>query len=443
MPTTVELVQELIRNKCVNDGSPGSGHEERSVSTLTDFFGVKGEVFEPIRGRQSVVYRVQGTDPDAPALALVPHLDVVPAASTGWTVDPFSAEIADGFIWGRGAIDMLNVTAAMAQVFKPYLTGEATMPGDLIFAAVADEENAGKLGAGPLVEDHWPLVEAEYLLTEVAYPAIAGKAGPLYPVAVGEKGIHWTKMETDGTPGHGSAPYGVDNALKPLSEAVHGLFATPAPVQITAEWQEFVAAIDLPDNLVAALVDPDRIDEAIDAVAVEEPTLARYIHAVTHLTVSPNIVRGGTKTNTVPEAAYAELDIRILPGMETEYVYEHLRRAAGAVASQISLSRIAGQPATISPRGNPLWDSIVSGIETHTGSRAVLPTMMTGATDARFWRAKGTIAYGVGLHDDAIGFGEFLSLFHGRDERVSIRSVDLTTELLATVLAGFATKTGA
>ena len=125
------------------------------------------------------------------------------------------------------------------------------------------------------------------------------------------------------------------------------------------------------------------------------------------------------------------------------WVKAFLRRAAGAVASQISLSRIAGQPATISPRGNALWDSIVSGIETHTGSRAVLPTMMTGATDARFWRAKGTIAYGVGLHDDAIGFGEFLSLFHGRDERVSIRSVDLTTELLATVLAGFATKTGA
>lgn len=411
------------------------------MSTLQAFFGVDGLVFEPAPGRQSVVYRVSGTHPGAPTLALVPHLDVVPASPTGWTVDPFAAEISDGFVWGRGAVDMLNVTAAMAQVFKRYLTGEETMPGDLIFAAVADEENAGGLGAAPLVEDHWSLVGADYLLTEVAYPSIQGKNGPLYPVAVGEKGPHWTRLETVGTPGHGSAPYGATNALKPLTEALQGIFRTPTPVKIGEEWREFVSAIDLPPEVAAALVDPDKVDEAIKAMAINDPTLARYIHAVTHLTVSPNLVRGGNKTNIVPEAAFAELDIRTLPGMDRDFVNTHLRRAAGAVASQLSLSPIADQAATVSSQDNPLWDAIVSGIEAHTGSTAVLPTMMTGFTDARFWRAKGTIAYGVGLHDDAIGFGEFLSLFHGRDERISIRSVDLTTDLLATVLAGFATRT--
>ena len=153
MTTTVELLQQLIRNQCVNDGTVGSGHEHRSVRTLLDFFGVDGEIFEPAPGRQSLVYRIPGTQSGSPSLALVPHLDVVPVSSKGWSADPFAADIADGFVWGRGAIDMLNVTAAMAQVFKPYLTGEASMQGDLIFAAVADEENGGSYGAAPLVED--------------------------------------------------------------------------------------------------------------------------------------------------------------------------------------------------------------------------------------------------------------------------------------------------
>ena len=435
--TTVELLRELIRNRCVNEGSPDSGHEVRSVSTLRDFFGVDGEVFEPSPGRQSLVYRVAGTDPRAPSLALVPHIDVVPASPTGWTVDPFSAEIADGFIWGRGAIDMLNVTAAMAQVFKPYLSGELTTPGDLVFAAVADEENAGRYGPGPLVADHWSLVGADYLLTEVAYPSIPGRDGPLYPVAVGEKGPHWTRLETTGTPGHGSAPYGTDNALDPLTEALHGVFNTAAPVQIGPEWREFVAAIDLPDEVASALVDPEKVDGAIDAIAVEDPTLARYIHAVTHLTVSPNVVQAGVKANVVPEVAYAEVDIRTLPGMDRDFVDAHLRKAAGTAAGRLAMTPIADHPATVSSRENPLWDAIAAGIETHTGSTNVVPTMMTGFTDARFWRAKGTIAYGVGLHDDAIGFGEFLSLFHGRNERISVGSVDMTAQLLASVLTGF------
>ena len=436
--TTVELLQELIRNRCVNDGSTDSGHEERSVATLREFFGAEGEIFEPAPGRQSVVYRVPGTQAGAPTLALVPHLDVVPANPTDWSVAPFSAEIANGFVWGRGAIDMLNIAAAMAQAFKPYLNGEATMPGDLIFVAVADEENAGYYGAAPLVEDRWSLVGADYLLTEVAYPSIPGQNGPLFPVAVGEKGPHWTRLETTGTPGHGSAPYGADNALDPITEALHGLFQTPAPVHIGDEWQEFVAAIDLPGDLAAALVDPERVDEAIDGIAIDDPTLARYIHAVTHLTVSPNLLQGGIKANVVPDSAYAVVDVRTLPGMDRDSVNTHLRRAAGAVADRLALTPIADHPATVSSCDNPLWDAVVSGIETHTGSTAVIPTMMTGFTDARFWRAKGTIAYGVGLYDDAIGFGEFLSLFHGRDERVSLASVDLTTELLITILAGFA-----
>ncbi len=440
MPTvneTVELLQQLIRNQCVNDGTPESGHEHRSVSTIADYLGSSGEIYEPRPGRQSSIYRIPGSTPGAPTLALVPHLDVVPVNRDGWSVDPFAAEISDGFLWGRGAVDMLNLTAAMVTAFRPYLTGEKTLPGDLILAAVADEENSGLLGAKPLVEERWDMVGADYLLTEVAYPALQSDSGPVYPISVGEKGPYWTVMTAAGTPGHGSAPYGSDNALEPLVSALHGLFSTPMPVAITDEWREFVDGLEFDEDLAAALVDPDRVDGAIDRLAVDDPTFARYVHAATHLTVSPNKAWGGVKANVVPDSAMAEVDLRALPGMDRTYVDQHLRKAMGAGADRIQLEPMSDHLPITSPRGNVLWDAIVDSIETHTQSRRVVPTLMTVATDARFWRKRGTIAYGVGLFDDSVGFGEFLSLFHGHNERVSVESVTRTTDLLGTVLARF------
>ena len=169
----LELLQALIRNRCVNDGSPASGHEARSVATLEAYFGASGEVVEPAPDRQSVVYRIPGSDPAAPCLLLMGHLDVVPVTEEGWSVDPFGAEVIDGMVWGRGAVDMLNLTAAMAVVFKPYLTGESPPPpGDLVYLAVADEEEGGGLGAGWLMDHRPELIECDYVLTEVASPAI-------------------------------------------------------------------------------------------------------------------------------------------------------------------------------------------------------------------------------------------------------------------------------
>lgn len=434
---TAELVRRLIQNQCVNDGTPASGHEHRSVSTLVEYLGAAGEIVEIEPGRQSLIYRVPGSDPAVPSLALVPHLDVVPVNPAGWSVDPFAAEISDGFIWGRGAVDMLNLTAAMATVFRPYLNGDKEMAGDLVFAAVADEENSGLLGAKHLVEERWDLVGADFLLTEVAYPALSTPAGPCYPISVGEKGPYWTSMVSSGTPGHGSAPYGSDNALEPMVAALAGLFATPMPVAITDEWREFVAGLDLDAGLADALTDPDRVDGAIDRMAVDDPAFARYVHAATHLTVSPNKFTGGVKANVVPDDATAEVDLRALPGMDREFVDQHLRKAMGSAGDRIELVPMADHPASSSPRPNPLWDAIVDSIEVHTGSRRVVPALMTVATDARYWRARGTVAYGVGLFDERIGFGEFLSLFHGHDERVSVESVNRTTDLLGTVLARF------
>lgn len=433
----VTLLQTLIRNACVNDGTEESGHEYRSVATLQEYFGVEGEIFEQVPGRQTLIYRVTGTDPDAPSLGLAPHTDVVPADPTGWTRDPFAAEIVDGFVFGRGAIDMLNVTAALAVAARPYIRGEVRPKGDLLFVALADEEAGGRLGAFPLVNEHWDKVAVDYMLTEVAYPPVSYAKEKTVPVATGEKGAFWSILTATGTPGHGSAPYRSDNALRKMVEAVNGIFAEPMPVAITHEWVEFVAAMDLPSDLKEALIDPDRVDDAIDELALDDPLFAKYAHAVTHLTISPNLMQAGMKTNIIAPTARADIDIRSLPGMDRSYVESLLFKAMGGVRDEIDIDSVMDFDSTVSSVDNPLWEAIADSVEVIEGHRRLMPATMPVSTDARFWRHKGTVAYGVGLYDDRLGFSEMLGLFHGHDERVSIESVDRTTRLYVAVLDRF------
>lgn len=433
----VELLQILIRNRCVNDGTPDSGDEERSVASLAAYFGEAGEVVEPHPGRQSVVYRVPGRVKDAPALVLLPHLDVVPVTAGGWTRDPFGGVVADGFVWGRGAIDMLNLTAAMAAVFKRYLTGEvAPLPGDLVYAAVADEEAGGRLGAEWLVANRPELVSGEYLLTEIATPHVSAAGG--VPVTVAEKGPWWRILRTSGTPGHGSQPYATDNALVPLADAITRLAATPTPVAISPEWRAFVAGARFDDDVTARLLDPDQVDAAIEELRTADEGMARWAHACTHLTIAPTVLRAGSKHNVVPDAGEGHLDVRLVPGQDGTTVADHLRKVLGPdLLDRIEID--AGIEAL--PNGSPmegaLWEAIGDAAGELTGSRRRLPMLIPVTTDARFFRARGVTAYGVGLFDDRMSFGEMLSLFHGHDERVSIGSLERTTQFLETTLARF------
>ncbi len=432
---TIELLQALIRNACVNDGTVGSGHEYRSVETLNDYFGVGGTVFEPLPGRQSLLHRIEGTDPAAPSLLLMGHTDVVPVTPESWSRDPFGGEISDGFVWGRGAIDMLNVTAAMAVVFKRYLAGEVAPPsGDLLYLAVADEEAAGMHGARYLTEHAWDRVGADFVLTEIAYPPIDLGGGVRYPVSVGEKGPFWTHVYSTGTPGHGSTPYGAENALEPLVGGLAKLFETPALVGITGVWRSFVTGLGLDPGLERDLLDPEKIDGAIDRINASDPRLATYLHACTHLTVSPNVIDGGVKANVIPDGASAQVDLRAVPGQDRDDVDRFLGKAMGRYADRLRLEPQADFEATESRPDGSLWDVIVDAHEDVVGSRAVVPTLMPASTDARFFRARGSVAYGAGLFDDRVSFPDFLAMFHGNDERVSVDSVGLTVALLDRVL---------
>ncbi len=412
------------------------------MATLAAYLGAEGRVFEPHPGRQSVLYRVPGSRPGAPRLMLLGHTDVVPARPDGWSHPPFSGERRDGFVWGRGAVDMLNQTSVMAAVFRRYLDGTLPpLPGDLLLLAVADEEAAGRLGSGWLVENRWEDVACEYLVTETGAPFLTGEEGPGLPVTVAEKGPQWRRLVADGIPGHGSQPYGTRSALVPLTRAVSRLIENPPGAVITAEWRRLVEAWGPADPLRRRLLDAELVDDVISEIFRTDRGLARWVHACTHLTVSVNTLEGGVQTNVVPDHAEARMDVRALPGQDEDDVDAHLRRVLGR-DEDVRLERLEiTRPNGSRPEG-PLWEAIADGLEVVTGRRRLIPSLIPVATDARFFRSRGTVAYGVAVFDDRIPFGEFFTLFHGNDERVSEESLRLTVAQLAATVERFGAHIG-
>src|SRR3954466_12487441 len=234
---TTELLQTLIRNSCVNDGTPDSGGESRNSDLLETFLegpGVAIEHFEPRPGRRSMVARIEGSDPTAPTLCLMGHTDVVPVSPDGWHEDPFGGELIDGEVWGRGAIDMLNLTASQAVAFRHLARSGFRPRGTLIYFGVADEEAGGVWGAKWMAEHHWDAVGCDYVLTEMGGWAHDGGGG--VGISIGEKGLAWRRLRVSGTPGHGSMPYRADNALIKAAEVVQRLAAYRPKARLDELW---------------------------------------------------------------------------------------------------------------------------------------------------------------------------------------------------------------
>lgn len=431
---TTELLQQLIRNAAVNDGTPDSGQEWRQVRTLQEFFagsGVEGVVVEPHPGRQSLIVRIEGTERGAPSLALVGHTDVVPVEPTGWERDPFGGEIVDGVLWGRGAIDMLNLTAAYAVVTRAIATSGFRPRGDLIFAAVADEESGSRFGVGWLTEHRLDLIDADYVLTESG-GAHAGPA-PSLGVMVGEKGGAGRSLRVRGVPGHGSAPWGTRNAGVVAAEAVTRLARFRGPTVITPQWRAYAEALDLDDELRAAVTDPERFYDGVDALG----ELNGFAHASTHTTLSPNVIRAGDKTNVIPGEATVQLDIRILPGVTPDDVHAYLRQALGDLLEHIDIEGDWFGESTISPIDTPLYDALGTAVRRAYPGAQLLPMLGIGGTDGRFYRRRGVPAYGFGVLSERWDYGTFRRLFHGHNERIDLASIDLTVHALDDVVRTF------
>jgi len=425
---STDLLQHLIRNACVNDGNPDSGHEVRSVDTLRQYLGSAGfdvETFASRPGRDSLVVRIEGSDPTAPSLLLMGHTDVVPVNPDGWSRDPFGGELTDGFIWGRGAVDMLNITATQAVAMKRLAESGFAPRGTLIYLAVADEEARGTWGAQWLLTHERESVYADYVVTESGGFQVPTSNGPRLPVLVEEKGAFWARITTKGVPGHGSQPYKTDNALVTAAEVIRRIAQYRPPARVSSTWQAFIAGLECPAEAVAGLIDPARVDDTLEHLEVG---MARVAHACTHTTFAPTVAHGGTKTNVIPDHVDIDVDVRALPDETLADVKAMFADALGDLADRVELE-IVDDPGSRSPIDTPLWDSLSRSTERLCAGSALVPMTMVAATDNRYFRRAGSVGYGFALFSQRLTFEDYATMFHGNDERVDQESLGLSTAL--------------
>ncbi len=436
-----DLLRHLIRNGCVNDGRADSGQERRSVDVLTAYLegtDLDFETYEPSPGRTSLVAKLQGTDRSAPSLTLLGHTDVVPATPEDWRHDPFGGELIDGVVWGRGAIDMLNLTATMATGIKQLARTGFRPKGDLTYIAVADEEALSTYGAKWLCANAADDVRADYVITESGGFPMGGADGTTrLPVIVGEKGVYWCTLIVKGTPGHGSQPLRTDNALVKAAEIVRRVDEFRPRAELHEAWRRFIEGIGFPDEFSEPLLDPDRIDAFCDELPMVG--LARQAHACTHTTLAPTVMRAGTKINVIPDRVELDIDVRSLPGWDTADVRAMLQEVVGDLADDVEIEFRSEEPASTSPIDTPLWDALQRVSDVFYPGARTIPFLTVGATDARYYRPLGAVAYGFGLHSREVGFEDYAAMFHGIDERVDVESLRLSTELWIALAHDFLT----
>jgi acetylornithine deacetylase/succinyl-diaminopimelate desuccinylase-like protein len=435
-----ELLQQLIRNECVNDGTAESGQEIRSVDTLQSYFegsGVDLQRFEPLPGRGSLVARLQGSDPSAPTLMLMGHIDVVPVNPANWHRDPFGGELKDGVVWGRGAVDMLNLTASMAVATKRLAQSGRKMRGSLVYLGVADEEALGIHGAKWLLDNEPDAVKTDYVVTESGgfRMPLPTSSGPKLPIMVGEKGTYWCRIRVRGTPGHGSMPFRTDNALLKAAEVVRRIGEYQAETNVHEVWNKFLDEADIHSEMTAMLRDPANIRAFCEST--DDLGIARMIHAATHTTFAPTVIHGGVKTNVIPDTVELDVDIRTLPDQSAEDIRAMIDEALGDLAGQVEIAASSNDLASASPTDTSLYASLARVTSRLVPESKMIPFLVVGATDARFFRRAGVPSYGYGLFSERISFAEFATMFHGDNERVDVESLELTTQLWDAVIEDF------
>jgi acetylornithine deacetylase/succinyl-diaminopimelate desuccinylase-like protein len=400
----VDLVQQMIRNRCVNDGSPESGGEGRNADLLESFLSGSG-------------------------------IDVERVNESRWSRDPFGGELDDGFVWGRGAIDMFNLTASMAVALRDLVVSGFRPRGTLVYAAVADEEARGEFGAHYLVERQPDAVRCDYLITESGGFPFPTTTGTALPYLTEEKGPMWSSLDVHGTPTHGSMPYGADNALVKGAEVVRRLAEYRPKPTLDGAWHAFVDGLALPAELAKPLLDEETFDESL---ALLPPGLGRMAYSFTHMTIAPTVLHAGSKVNIIPETVEIQLDVRTLPGEGVAEVERAIRDALGELADAVDIH--VGRPdlATVSPVDSPLADAITRAARHFYDDARLVPMRMVGTSDARhFRRSFGTVAYGFGMFSRRLSLEDLATMGHGDDEHIDVESLAMVTDLWDVLVRDF------
>jgi acetylornithine deacetylase/succinyl-diaminopimelate desuccinylase-like protein len=406
---TLSHLQALIR---LNTTNP-PGNEQLAADYLAKALrsaGIEPVLIAPEPTRTNLIARLAGSDRSAAPLMLSSHTDVVPVEAGRWTREPFSAEIADGCVWGRGSIDMKSKCAMDLGLAMAIQRAGAMPERDVIVAAVADEEAGSELGARYLVEHHPELVRAGYVLNETGGFTLYMGERRFYPIQVAEKGFVTVKMTVSAAPGHGSMPR-ADTAISWIADLIGRITRTPMRRRLTPLMQRTLADLG---------VAPDK------APPLFRPMIAN--------TVTPTILRAGYKDNVIPGEAWVVLDGRTLPGEDERSFLRELREIVGP---EPVLEVIKSAPPAEASADTELFRLIKSRIERADPGAIAIPWMLPGATDSKFYAQLGATCYGFSpvRLDPKMPFG---SLYHGNDERLPISGflwgLKLYTDVVLTFL---------
>jgi acetylornithine deacetylase/succinyl-diaminopimelate desuccinylase-like protein len=419
----VDLCRELIRMDTSNygdDSGPGERKAAEYVAALLDEVGIESRLYETEPGRTSLVAHwgpSEARDGQG-SLLLHGHLDVVPAAAEDWQVDPFSGEIQDGYLWGRGAVDMKDFDAMLLSVVRHRQRTDRVPDRPVVLCFTADEEAGGHLGAQVLVEQHREELEGcTEAVGEVGGFSTTVRGQRLYLVEAAEKGMAWLKLTARGTAGHGSM-INPDNAVARLSAAVARIGAYEWPVRLTPTMEILLATVG---DLAGTELTPDNAPELVQ----EFGGAARMLGAVISNTLQPTMLQAGYKVNVVPTEATAYVDGRFLPGFEDEFTatLEEL------VGEGITIDALSWQQPWETPYDGALVASMERSILAEDPDGIVAPYLMSGGTDAKHFRQLGLRSYGFAplrLPADL----DFTALFHGVDERVPTDALEFGARVL-------------
>lgn len=408
--------QNLIR---INTTNP-PGNEIEAVNYISNLLkkeGIHHEIFEPAPKRASLIARLPGNG-DRKPLLLTTHLDVVPVEREKWSVDPFAAEIKEGCVWGRGAIDMKQMATMGLMMLLLAKRSGLKLKRDLIYAAVADEEAGCALGSEWLVKNKPHLLNAEYALNEVGGFSVTIGEHVLYPIGVAEKGICWFKMTAEGDPGHGSVPH--DNqAVVKLASAVEKIGRKSLPFHSTPAAAEFVSTLAAHEKGVRSWALKALTHQWLNHFILKifpDRRKARSFHALFHNTMSPTIFKAGSKINVIPSKAELSIDGRILPG---ETVETFLKEAGKIIGPGFSLEIERSWKGLTVPHDNDFFNLLKTSLKKNDPKAVPVPYLMPGFTDAAFYEKLGIKTYGFAPVKLPAGL-DFSSLFHGHNERIPV-----------------------
>jgi acetylornithine deacetylase/succinyl-diaminopimelate desuccinylase-like protein len=415
------LASDLIKIDTTNLGDhsgPGERTAAEHVAALLAEAGLEPQIFESHPGRASVVARISGTDPARPALLMHGHLDVVPANAADWRVHPFSGDVADGCVWGRGAVDMKDMDAMMLAVVRQRLAEGRRPPRDIVLAFLADEEAGGTWGARWLVDNHPELFEGvtEAIGEVGGFSATIG-GRRLYLIQTAEKGIAWMRLTARGTAGHGSMIQ-PDNAVTTLAEAVARIGRHEWPPRETEAAYAFLGE-------ACAALGIDFTPNDLPAVLAKLGPIARMVGATVTNTVNPTVLAAGYKVNVVPQVATADVDGRFLPGYEEEFFAE----VDGLLGSGVEREFVHHDIAVETGFDGDLVAAMSQAILAQDPDGRLVPYCLSGGTDAKSFSRLGIRCFGFAplrLPADL----DFAGMFHGVDERVPVDALQFGVRVL-------------